>query len=277
MRGRTRGRRLGVLVAGLAAGSLLATGLATAEANQVTVTPANLVTPPDEPGPGEWVDHFTAGNATVSFVQGPAGQPLGAGSVQFTTGGPADKKYITNLDWAGTDLADIDGFDYHTWSDRATLAPVFQIRIFRTGTAGFSTVSYEPYRNGTVVTGEWQQWSLDPATSQVWLTGVAGEGSQAQPVTWNRLLEMFPDATIADAIALNVGSGWSGSFTGAADALTFDAGGNAVTFDFEPTISVADKDGCKNGGWEASNTPVFSNQGDCVSSFASQGKAGGKK
>ncbi len=35
------------------------------------------------------------------------------------------------------------------------------------------------------------------------------------------------------------------------------------------------KDECKNGGWQTFNTPVFKNQGDCVSFVASKGKAKG--
>lgn len=39
----------------------------------------------------------------------------------------------------------------------------------------------------------------------------------------------------------------------------------------QPTAS----DQCKNGGWMAFSNPTFKNQGDCVSSVASKGKAGG--
>jgi len=40
-------------------------------------------------------------------------------------------------------------------------------------------------------------------------------------------------------------------------------------------VVLSNKDQCKNDGWKASNTPVFKNQGDCVSYFASNGKAQG--
>jgi hypothetical protein len=36
-----------------------------------------------------------------------------------------------------------------------------------------------------------------------------------------------------------------------------------------------DKEKCKNGGWQTFTSPTFKNQGDCVSFFASGGKAGG--
>ena len=37
------------------------------------------------------------------------------------------------------------------------------------------------------------------------------------------------------------------------------------------------KNDCKGGGWKTSTKPEFRNQGECVSSFASAGKASAKK
>jgi hypothetical protein len=51
-------------------------------------------------------------------------------------------------------------------------------------------------------------------------------------------------------------------------------GGYDKSYDFEPQIGPPlDKDECKKGGWMSFNTPVFRNQGDCVSFVASSGRA----
>lgn len=40
-------------------------------------------------------------------------------------------------------------------------------------------------------------------------------------------------------------------------------------------VTLLSKEECKNDGWKTSTNPKFKNQGDCVSSFASKGRAGG--
>jgi hypothetical protein len=47
---------------------------------------------------------------------------------------------------------------------------------------------------------------------------------------------------------------------------------NPYHFTVVPVVSLANKDACKNNGWKTSNTPVFKNQGDCVSYFATGGR-----
>ena len=59
--------------------------------------------------------------------------------------------------------------------------------------------------------------------------------------------------------------------------IVHDSGGGFdKSYDFEPQIGPPlDKDECKNGAWMTFNTPVFRNQGDCVSFVASNGRARG--
>ncbi len=74
------------------------------------------------------------------------------------------------------------------------------------------------------------------------------------------------------AFALNVGD-TSASDTGLAgyvDNVIVTTAADATVYDFEPTITIGDKQDCKNDGWMTSNSPVFKNQGDCVSSLASK-------
>ena len=44
---------------------------------------------------------------------------------------------------------------------------------------------------------------------------------------------------------------------------------NGTTYTFANDVVLTGKDQCKKGGWATSTSPVFENQGDCVSYFAS--------
>ena len=67
------------------------------------------------------------------------------------------------------------------------------------------------------------------------------------------------------AFGFSLGSGVHGD--GVINAINF--AGTRYTF-AAPTVRWPSKEECKNGGWVTSTQPVFKNQGDCVSSFASQ-------
>lgn len=75
----------------------------------------------------------------------------------------------------------------------------------------------------------------------------------------------FPDANVV-AFGFSLGSGVKGD--GVIDAINF-AG---TRYTFAEHVVLTSKDQCKNGGWATSTMPVFDNQGDCVSSFASKNK-----
>lgn len=115
-------------------------------------------------------------------------------------------------------------------------------------TLGFTTASFSSTDTPTTVTKRGDRIPACPAT----------------------LAEM-PEGSHVRVFAINVG-GTSDSDTGLAgylDNVVVNASGNTTTYDFEPRLTVANKDACKNGGWMTSNTPVYKNQGQCVSSFAS--------
>jgi hypothetical protein len=111
-----------------------------------------------------------------------------------------------------------------------------------------------------------------------WLNNAAdAEVKAGAPVTgggsgslWHGTLDQwraaFPDANVV-AFGFSLGSGVKGD--GVLNAINF--AGDRYTF-ASPVI-LTDKDQCKNGGWATSTDPVYSNQGECVSSFASKKKA----
>lgn len=103
---------------------------------------------------------------------------------------------------------------------------------------------------------------------------VAEKISGACPST----LDGMPAGSTISAIALNVGDTSSNDegLAGYLDNVVVSSASSATTYDFDtPLVRLSTKDECKNTGWMASEEPVFKNQGDCVSHFASKGKAKG--
>ncbi|WP_148077061.1 hypothetical protein [Nocardioides aurantiacus] len=71
----------------------------------------------------------------------------------------------------------------------------------------------------------------------------------------------FPNA-IVKAFGFSLGSGVKGD--GVINSITF-AG---TTYTFAKPVVLTSKDQCKNGGYKTSTSPVFTTQGECVSSFS---------
>jgi hypothetical protein len=90
-------------------------------------------------------------------------------------------------------------------------------------------------------------------------TGGSGSGFHGTLDQW---IGAFPDATVT-AFGFSLGSGVKGD--GVLNSITF-AGD---TYTFTESVILSSKDQCKDGGWASSTHPVFKNQGDCVSHFAS--------
>ena len=262
----------------------------------VVIVNENSIAGSDQPTslvPGKWYRRYVAGvpwNSTqnltdgaVTFVNGPDSAPLGTGSLklEITEPGPTPtvlggKATFFNYDWIGVPLLTIESVSFSSFTTISPVAASFQMEIFRNGTSNFSTVNVEPYLNTRVppTNNLWQQYSAGVGLAgKVWLTGIGtGEGSQNLPITWDRLLQLFPNATVIGGIGFNIGRATTVGVVNA-DALSISIGDNAVTYNFENEISLADKDACKAGGWKLSTAPVFVNQGDCVSHFASDGKS----
>ena len=72
----------------------------------------------------------------------------------------------------------------------------------------------------------------------------------------------FPNAVVK-AFGFSLGSGVLGD--GVINSITF----NDTKYTFRDAVVLGSKDDCKKGGWATSTSPVFKNQGDCVSYFAS--------
>lgn len=123
----------------------------------------------------------------------------------------------------------------------------------------------------------------DPATGQTvwWLGGhakfsasiPAGTTAPTHPAgtgsprdgTLDQWRAVYPQAVVT-AFGFSLGSGAPSE--GVLRSITF----NGTTYTFATAVVLKNKEECKDGGWVTSTHPVFKNQGECVSSFASSKK-----
>jgi hypothetical protein len=112
------------------------------------------------------------------------------------------------------------------------------------------------YGNDWWLSNDSAQFVKDAAPSHTGGSGSANHGTLDQ---WRAV---FPDAVV-DAFGFSLGSGVFGDWT--INAINFAN----TTYTFAADVVLTSKDQCKKGGWATSTSPVFKNQGDCVSYFAS--------
>lgn len=203
-------------------------------------------------------------------MTGPGTPPLGSGSAELSVTASNQGFALGTAAYDGTKLADITDLGYWSYQPGPTLAIALQFGIHYTaGATGWQgRLVFEPYQNGHVVVGQgWQSWS--PLDGIWWATSDPGKSlcPISAPCMWARVLQLWPDASINGVLLFKAGSGWS-SFDGNVDAFTIGVDGDTTTYNFEN--GPANKDDCKNGGWQAFDS--FKNQGDCVSYVATGGK-----
>ena len=237
-------------------------------ANTVVVTPSN------EQG---WSTADTRTGGAVNFIADSTA-PAGSGALQLTTDATTTAK-AQYLHAASDTLASVTDFSYYTKQNSAPFpgaAPSYQIPVQLNGTSGFSTLVFEPYQNpleGAVTPGVWQKW--DVANGLFWSTRtvvcangtVVGTPGGPASYTLSQIESLCPSA-VSLGFGVNIGSN-NPSYNVEADLVTY----NGTAYNFEPTLTAASKDACKDGGWSTFNTPTFKNQGDCVSYIASNGKS----
>lgn len=204
-----------------------------------------------------WEKHFPAGSlGTINFVNGPAIQPLGNGSVQFYC--PDKKLFRLKTDqFVGTLLSTITEFSYSTYIQKrdSTVDNVFivlQIDINDDGIDDFPLVFNPVYQTGVFTQGlrpdqgatkmkTWQNWDL---LNGGWWRGGAVPvdpdhgGELFSLAAW---INQYPRATIMNKVGgvpgsfrLNGGSPvFAGPFIGYVDNFKIGINGITTTFDFE--------------------------------------------
>ncbi|MFC0681421.1 hypothetical protein ACFFGH_26625 [Lysobacter korlensis] len=154
--------------------------------------------------------------------------------------------------------------------------PALQYSATTGGAPGFQLV-VDFDGNGTadgILVGEpgvyGNDWWLNNAAQQFVKVGApshTGGSGSANHGTLDGWRTAFPDAQVV-AFGFSLGSGVKGD--GVLTAIDF--AGTSYTFAQHTVLT--GKDQCKNGGWATSTKPVYKNQGDCVSGFASVKSSG---
>lgn len=195
---------------------------------------------------------------------------LGSGSLELTTDATTAAKadYWTN-DPGGTTMANVGELSYWTFQapvaqpPHAAVSYQFQLDGNGAATGGFTTIVYEPYQNGVVVNGSWQEWDVDGglfwSTRTVPECGLVGGAGGPAVYTLAYIKANCPDGVVL-RLGVNIGS-FNPGYTVATDGVRF----NDTTYDFEAGRRPTTKDDCKDAGWAAFNDPAFENQGQCVS------------
>lgn len=107
---------------------------------------------------------------------------------------------------------------------------------------------------------------FDPA--QTYPVATRG-GAQASPHTCPTVpagMDLLSPGSTVRVFSINVGdtSASDQGLDGYLDNVVASIGGDVTTYNFDPALTPANKDECKNGGWKIFNTPAFPNQGQCI-------------
>jgi len=240
----------------IAALAVLAGMLAATEAHAaVTVVgPSSL---------GTWQPFFVDSTVTqahsaiggTTFVAGPAGQPSGTGSAHLVTSPEhgAGGTGLRSTGFAGTPLSAITTLTYATHVAQTTSArfPYLRLTLDLDGDGRRDDeIFFEPADQAMPALGVVPQAAPQVSTWQTWNARAGAWRSHGRLAGFPPRERMFTlDAIVAGAPAariVNASDGTGGmrivsgdvasdaSFDGNVDALTFDAGSGATTYDFEP-------------------------------------------
>lgn len=246
-----------IALCAVAAGLAVGVGVAAA-ATTVVVTPTNTQ---------GWSTADTRPGGAVDFVAD-ATAPSGAGALQLTTDltTAAKAQYMHE---ANTPLADVNELSY--WTKQNSGPPVadpsYQLAVNLNGTSGFTTLVYEPYWNGAVTPGIWQNWDVSSgrfwSSNTVTCSGGTIVGTPGGPATYTltEVETLCPDAAVT-GFGVNVGT-YNPGYDVETDLVDF----NGTVYDFEPYAAATSKDQCKDGGWTTARRAdgsTFANQGDCI-------------
>lgn len=245
----------------------LAMPLSALAATTVVVTPAHN---------DGWETADTRPGGSVQYVYDPS-SPAPDGALQLNTDSTTTSK-AQYMHTANTALADVTNLSYSTKQVAASFAggdasyqlPVCLGGVVNGACVGFTTLVYEPYQNGTVTPGVWQNWDVDAGqfwSSRTYSSGtctVTAGGGGAPFYTLADLQTNCPNA-MAIGFGVNIGSNNPG-YVVEVDLVAF----NNFIYDFQLTNVPTDKDSCKNNGYTTMTDEhgnAFRNQGQCVSYF----------
>ena len=251
---------VGVLLAGPAA--------AGADPSEVVVTPSNTQ---------GWypADVRASGNYDYLADASAPGSP-NLGALQLTTAAGDNAAKVQYLHYTDTALKDITSLSYYTKQNAGTPPagdPSYQLVTCLGGISdghcvGYTTLVYEPYWNGAVLPGEWQQWDVSggsfwSSSSYTSGTCVVAAAPGGPPTYTLAALKTACPSAVVGGFGVDIGT-YNPGYDVETDLVDF----NGTTYNFEPYQVATAKDDCKDGGWQGltdANGNSFKNQGDCVS------------
>lgn len=266
------------ITSAIAAGFLVAMAvpaLASAATNTVTVTGS---------GQSGWTINPDLANATpYEFTEEES--KIGDGSLRaLPIGSTAAHKFIAEKT-LGTPVTALDTLSFDFQIDDASLVTAAN-QVYMNVYANFGDslpTKYYDCRYDVVATvastGAFTTVSFDPTQAYPVVTrSGASPSPRTCPAIPADMQTLSPTGTaVFRAFSLNAGDtsttdvGLSVNFDNAIVSLN---NGDVTIYDFEQAPTrLTSKEACKEGGWKTSEAPVYKNQGDCVSSFASKKKA----
>jgi hypothetical protein len=231
--------RIGTALAGLAVSTLAFAGAAHAAAAVIHV--------PDDFDPA-----LSDTRATGHY------EVVGTALHVWTEGSTSTDKVAEYVDTSAP-LSGVGEPSLDTTTNSGTIPPGMQLVVDfdGNGTADGILVG-EPtfYGNDWWASNGSAQFVKDGAPSH---TGGSGSPNHGTLDQWRTA---FPNAVVK-AFGFSLGSGVKGDYS--INSISF----NGTTYTFAASVHLQNKDQCKKDGWRTSTAPVFKNQGDCVSYFAS--------
>lgn len=231
--------RLGTALAGAAVSALAFAGTAQAASGTIRV-------------PGDFNPALSDTRATGHY------QVQGTGLRIWTEGNTSTDKVAEYVD-TSTPLAGIGEPALNYTTNSGSIPPGYQLVVDFNGDGSADGILVgEPtyYGNDWWASNGSAQFVKDRAPSHTGGSGTENHGTLDQ---WR---SAFPGAVVK-AFGFSLGSGVLGDYV--IDSIAF----NGTTYTFAASVVLTSKDQCKSNGWKTSTSPVFKNQGDCVSSFAS--------
>lgn len=231
--------RLGTALAGAAISTLAFAGTAQAAAGTIMVP-----------------DDF---NSTLSDTRLTGHYEVqGTGLRIWTEGNTFTDKVAEYVD-TSTPLAGIGEPSLNYRTNSGIIPPGYQLVVDFDNDGSFDGILVgEPtaYDNDWWASNGSAQFVKDEAPSH---TGGSGSDNHGTLDQWR---VAFPNAVVK-AFGFSLGSGVLG------DYLINSIGFNGTTYTFATPVVLTSKEQCKKDGWKTSTSPVFKNQSDCVSFFAS--------
>ncbi|MCW2797601.1 MAG: hypothetical protein JWM79_3098 [Nocardioides sp.] len=149
-------------------------------------------------------------SSNQTFVNGPAGAPLGAGSLRFALSNetnPARVELFRTTNYDGTLLRDLRTMDFSTFQranagNATPQQPAYaRLSVDNDGDgATDDSLFYYPGNNGVVQQSTWQSWH---AADGVW--GVNGDPGPLDSITLAQYVVAHPDATIVENADVGAG------------------------------------------------------------------------